>query len=146
MHKLGPLFTLILIALSLWLGVITFAHAQHIESSDRMVLLNAVTDIVGGQEFAVDRFNTLAFDLSIDAGTATIRVDISADADLFAANSIVCIKSDEVNRDTHLLNMTATGLYQCNLVGAKTLRIRTSACAGCNVTVIGRATTAHIKS
>ncbi len=141
--QLGPLFALILLTLALWLGVATFAKAQHVEYEE-LLFLNAVTTTVSGPLYPVSGYQTVAFDLDISAGTATIRVDISVDQSSF--QSVTCMIGTQLDRTTGgaLVSYGTNGVYQCNIAGAQTLRLRTNACAGCTVTARGRVTTAKM--
>jgi hypothetical protein len=140
--SLGPLFSLILLTLALWLGVATWAHAQHIEHSDTVVLLNAVVGLEAGPAIPVEFYNTVALNVDISAGTATFRFEGSTDGALFGSSGIACVLSSALDRTTGNQNMTASGLYQCQVAGYQAVRARTTVCTGCTVTVKAVATTA----
>lgn len=144
MKRLGPLFTLILTALVCWLVAITFARAQHVEYDEMLSMNAAVGAATVGTTMRVDAYTTLAAEVTI-TGTATLRIDTSADPDLFGSGSIVCVQSNDTTPRTALLNITATGLYQCQLAGAQTVRPRISAYTDGTVTVFFRATTAKYR-
>ncbi len=99
-------------------------------------LQNAATADGNGTPMPVDRYTTLALDISI-AGTATVNFEGSVLGS--AVTAITCTSTADA---TAVQSVTATGMVQCNIAGFKAVRARISGCAGCTVTVYGRATSA----
>jgi hypothetical protein len=127
--------------LGLWLLVLALAPPfAHAELNDFLThTFQAAAAATGnGTDLTVDKFTTVAVTVTI-TNTATVTFEGTQDGTNYASK--VCISTASTS-GTLSTTATASGVYQCNVAGLQSFRVRVSDWTSGTVTATGRATTA----
>jgi hypothetical protein len=118
--------------------VLWSAPAMALEEFAEATLQNAVTATGNGTAVVVNRYNTIALQVTISA-SATVTFEGTVDGTTYI--SVPCSDMSSA-AGTSATTATATGTYRCSMVGLYGFRARVSTYSSGTVTVYARSTTA----
>lgn len=114
------------------------SSAWALEEDQVMVLHNGSVADGNGTEFVVKRYATVAVDVTISSGTATVNFETRADT----GAAYTAVRCQRLSSGAIATTATATGNYVCPVAAQANFRARISDCSSCVVSAIGKASTA----
>ena len=114
------------------------SSAWALEEDQVMVLQNGSVADGNGTEFVVKRYATVAVDVTISSGTATVNFETRADT----GAAYTAVRCQRLSSGAIATTATATGNYVCPVAAQANFRARISDCSSCVVSAIGKASTA----